>query len=374
MTRTYSYPQPLLARYEAWPNNDHRVVLSDGQHVGGLVFHRLGQFFGGVSVPSAAVFGVVVAPEARGRGIGTFLFRETLAEWRRDGVAISALYPSDTWTYRRFGWDVGGTHIRYRLPLSAIRSSGELDVERFDTSDLPGVAACYTEVATSASGFLDRDEHWWRLRVLNELDDRPMHCYLVRRDGRVTGYVIYVQEPVPHHLPIYWDLACIDLQWLDVDSAHSLLAFVAAQRPIARDALWVGPIDDPLALLVLQDALQVDFFFNWMARLVHVERAFESRGYPRDAEGAVELELEDPLVPANTGAFRLDVHAGAGSVTRLERARARIDIGALSALYTGWLTPRNAARAGRIVGADEEALATLERLLAGRVPSMVEEF
>src|SRR5438445_9939278 len=94
MAQAFWYPTELVERYRSWPLANHRGVFLDGIHRGGLVFEQQGQFFGGRRVEVACLFGVVIAPELRGRGLGRRLLESVLAEWRRSGVMLSTLYPA----------------------------------------------------------------------------------------------------------------------------------------------------------------------------------------------------------------------------------------------------------------------------------------
>ena len=160
--------------------------------------------------------------------------------------------------------------------------------------------------------------------------------------------------------------------WSDRESALSLLAFIAGNRAFAADACWYGSIDDPLSTFFEREAIEVVQTSRWMARLVDLERALEARGYP-PLDATLAMTVVDPAAGLDR-AIRLDVRAGAGTVSSVEAAGARIDIGALTAIFTGWSSARDAVQLGRLSGASEAEVATIDALFGGPRPWMLELF
>src|SRR5687768_4705344 len=103
--RTQAFNSPALVGGNV---DGFRVVESDGRIDGAMRFTPVGQWFGGRAVPAAAVTSVMVAAEARGRGVGATLMTEALREMRESGIAVSTLYPSTLPTYRKVGYELAG--------------------------------------------------------------------------------------------------------------------------------------------------------------------------------------------------------------------------------------------------------------------------
>ena len=76
------------------------------------------QWWHGRAMPMAAVGGVKVAPEGRGRGVGRALMTALLREIAARGFPVSALYPATAPLYRSLGWEIaGGLYRGDRLAL-----------------------------------------------------------------------------------------------------------------------------------------------------------------------------------------------------------------------------------------------------------------
>lgn len=354
-----------------------RVIVEGGGIQAILRFTRVGQFFGGQSVPCAVIGSVAVAPEARGRGLGSRLLAEVLREFHEDGLTLSTLYPSTLPVYRRAGYEQAGTRTRYRVPIRAVPSSRDSVVEPWDESSANDVQQCYRQFAAWNSGLLDRSPVWWERHLLTTLRGEAPYRYLFRSDGEVAGYLIYSQRqeaastsglPPGPAADYMFSMTCRDFVWNDARAARALLSFISSNRAIGSEVSWVGPPNEPLASFFEEEDIRISSSVLWMTRIVSVEKALEGRGYPPLVEASVELDVVDPILPSNRGPIRLDVVAGIGKVSAAERATLRLDVGTLAALYTGWMLARDAVLTGRLEGASEADINALEAVFAGPPP------
>src|SRR3712207_6239999 len=117
------------------------------------------QWFGGRSVPVAAVTTVGVAPEHRSGGTGSALMAGVLRELHERGCPLSVLYPSTQPFYLRAGYEQAGARIGYRLPTHAIDPRDRaLDLREIEPGNHDVVRALYSERARRTAGHLDRNE------------------------------------------------------------------------------------------------------------------------------------------------------------------------------------------------------------------------
>src|SRR5687768_3330032 len=87
-----------------------------GRLVAKAVDRTQGQWFGGRIVPTSGVAGVVVEPEARGKGLVRQVLTQLLRHARDRGAMISTLFPSTPFPYRRLGWEEVGALTYFALP------------------------------------------------------------------------------------------------------------------------------------------------------------------------------------------------------------------------------------------------------------------
>src|SRR5687768_5716726 len=84
-----------------------RVLEENGRVMACMRAMDFAHFYGGRAVPAAGIASVAVAAEARGKGFGTVIMRESLSELRARGVVISSLYPATVPIYRQCGYGFG---------------------------------------------------------------------------------------------------------------------------------------------------------------------------------------------------------------------------------------------------------------------------
>lgn len=352
-------------RDSSWPADSGRIAVVDGTLSGTLQVYSFGHFIGGRSVPALGIGGVAVAAHARGRGVAETLMTETLREFREQGIAVSTLYPATLPLYRRCGYELAAFRFHYRTSLEALPRTDAPSVEPWGDEDLPEIAECYRRYASTQNGPVDRPPWFWR-RVFHVSDNTPIRRYCVREGGAVTGYVVYTQEKAGD-LPFGFNIDCRDLVWTTPAAGAALLTFFGRHRSTGVDLLWAGGANDAIANLLSEQEVNHDSWFRQMLRLVDVPAAFESRGYPVPLEAAVELQVHDEAFGWNDAGWRIETSGGSAKVASAPAARARVDVRTLGAMFSGFMTARDAQRLGRLDADDAEA-ATLDAMLAGPAP------
>jgi predicted acetyltransferase len=133
---------------------------------------------------------------------------------------------------------------------------------------------------------------------------------------------------------------------------------------------WVGPQQDPVALLLDEPVMQESFRYPWMLRVLDVPGALSARGWPGIDADAV-FAVDDPMFPANDGPWRLSVRDGEATVESAVSRDAReprpIPIGAFSSMFSGFLRIADAVRLG-ILDHEDPAAPAFARLLSGPDP------
>ena len=365
------------ADLDAWVEREGRqnvrVARRDGRVVGGLVVQRMGQWFGGRSVPMGAVRAVGVAPEHRMAGVASRLMRTSLTEMHRDGVPISTLFPATQPVYRRPGYEQAGVRLVYQMPTASIDvRERSLTLRRIEPDDHEAVGQAYAERARRTSGNLDRNDWYWR-RIFDPPPWLPkVYGYLVERDGRVEGYTVYSQKEADRTSHAC-ELELVDLVFLSPDAGRRLLTFLADHRSMATTVRWCGAPAEPMLILPAEQASTVVHRIDWMLRIVDVVRALEMRGYPPAVNTQVHFEVSDDVFAHNNGRFVLEVSESQGHVRKGGSGAVRIDIRGLAPLYTGHLSPSDLKATGYVDASDED-LAEAGSVFAGPAPWMPDIF
>ncbi len=353
-----------------------RALREDGAPLASLMRVPMGQFFGGRSVPMVGIAGVAVGPEARGRGLARRIMQESMRELAAEGVPLSALYASTQTLYRQVGFEQAGHWFVVRLPLHRIdvREKGRA-LRSLGDPDMPAVQACYRAFASRFSGPLDRGPYVWkRVRMMR---DETYHGFGIdRAGGGLDGYVFLTQRR--KHETGRHDVALTDLVFLTPEAGRQLLAFLGDFATVGDDAVFMaGPVHPALTLLG-QQKYEVQKRDYWMLRLVDVKRAIEARGYAKAVAATVRFEIVDDLIEANTGTWTVRIEGGRATAVRGPGGSAgnesvRCSIRGAAALYSGFLTGREAALAGLAEGPDG-ALDAATAIFSGGTPWMADMF
>lgn len=359
---------------------DMRVVGAPGAPIDAtLRFIQWGQFFGGLRVPMTGIAGVAVAPEARGRGLATGIMTSALREMHSAGVPISVLYPATQELYRRVGYEQAGSSFEASLDLRALDvlpGARAATLRAVNDDDMPRIEASYLRHAPYTNGAIDRAGFAWP-RITRPRGERASG-YLIEEHGEIAGWVFLLRtEGSAGSNPAVTTrlLACTDLKAWTPAAARTLLDFLVDHSTIQSTATFgIGP-HNPFLSIIAEQRMTVKLIDYWMLRVVNVPAALESRGYTRGLSGRVVFEVRDELLPDNADVFALEVESGRGSVTRGGSAEGaiRLDIRDLAALYTGFMSARDAAVLGRLSG-PEDALDAATALFAAAHPSIDHRF
>lgn len=323
------------------------------------------QYWGGRLLPMAGVAGVVVAPEYRGRGVGTALMTATAQRGRELDYPVSALYPATVSVYRRTGWEIAGVQPRISVTTRLLRELRGGDVVLREVG--PGDAASLLAIMQDryAAGHVNGARGSTVEELAEELDDSDVFGYAAD-----DGFVVYGWQGK--------DLVVYQLVAGSAATAKALWAVVGSSSSVVdRVHAYVAP-DDPVHQLLGECVVQEVTLTRWMLRLLDVEAALSGRGYPAALGIEVPLVVDDPLLERNSVAGRLCVCDGNGELVlddavRSDPTAVRLGPHGLAALYAG--TAMSSVRAAGLAGgADESHDDALDTAFVGRPAYMLDYF
>ena len=357
------------------------VVWDDGVAVGSAGSIRFDLSVPGGSVAAAAVTMVGVLPGYRRRGLFRALMSRVLVDARARGEPLSVLWSTEGDLYRQFGFGLSALAARLDVARdrARLRDSGPA-AGRVRLVDVDEAVTCfpavYDPVRTTTPAMAARSEEWWRsFRLAERREGPPMCRALLETEGVAEAYALY-------RLHGSWELG--------VSTARLEVIEAMALTPRATDEIWrflFGldlvervralhlPVDHALILMAREPArLRVTLTDALWTRLIDARAALSARSYA--GEGAVVLELADPLCPWNEGRWLLEAGPGGASV---EPTNAAPDLALtaedLGSVYLGGFTFQTLLRAGRT---EERRAGVAERLDAlfrtPRAPWCPEEF
>jgi predicted acetyltransferase len=322
--------------------------------VGSARYHQMRQWWYGRSMPMAGIAGVKVAPEERGRGVGTAMTARLLRDVADRGYPVSVLYPATASLYRSFGWEMAGGKYQTVVPA---RSLASLIGSDESVAAGPASPSCQGSQAaghdTAPTGPAVRratpDDGAAIVAVKSLVHARLRHCGPNTREPWELHY--WLDDP--EHFAYLADDGFLSYRWGRQAGEIDVEELIAASATTAR-ALWrilsshatmattiracLAP-DDPVHVLTREPDTELRRTDAWMLRIVDVAAAIAARGFPAGVTVSVPLELADPVLPVNAGGWRLEVTGGKGSVQRAagDPGSGALRLGArgLAALFAG---------------------------------------
>ena len=157
----------------------------------------------------------------------------------------------------------------------------------------------------------------------------------------------------------------------------ALISMLAGYGTVWKKLAWYGPLGDPLFLAMPEHRYNAEVSEPWMLRLVNVEKALSSRGYPLGLGAELLLNVEDPTLPSNSGVYRLRIVGGRGTVERVSEpptdAALNAQVGGLAALFSGHASAEHLALLGKL-GGDPATLQQATQIFASPMPNLLEFF
>jgi predicted acetyltransferase len=355
------------------PVEQFRVLDDAGELLSALRVSRLAQWWLGRAVPSAQVLQLATPPQHRGRGHGSRLLADLLAELHQAGVPTVTLRPSNFPFYRTSGFEAAGAWSMYETRCEHLpKRLGPYQARQVPVDELmTEPRALYQEIAPTRHGALARDDLSWRYITRRARERNALCLMLDGPAGRPAGWVVVGFEPQLSSPAPTTRLQVLD--WGCLPGADgALMALLAGYAPMGGVVRWSGPDPDP-ALFALPDLhAQLVNRFHWMLRVVDLRAAFQARPYPARVAGRIVFEVDDPVCPWNSGTWRLEV---AGGGARVEPVTGGAGGGAVRAgprglapLFTGLTDPADLVRAGLLAPLGPDGLEFLRAAFASPRP------
>jgi len=340
---------------------ERSIVAVDGEQVvGHAAAYTRELTVPGAIVPAAHVSLVGVLPTHRRRGLLSQMMKRQLGEIAAAGrEPLAVLWASETAIYPHFGYGMAAQVMRIdamtrELGPPALPTDGYEGKLRLvkPVEAIGDFAKVYEQLRGARVGWSSRDERWWKF-VLDDLESQ--------RSGATERYGVVHDTP---HGPTGYAL------WRSKDGweAHGPNGETQIREVIAADpqtyaALWrflltldltrsarAGylAVDEPLPHLVSEPRrLGATLSEALWVRVVDVAGALAARRYLTPVD--LVFEITDPLLPGNTGRWRLTGGPDSATCARTtDPADLACTVLELGAAYLGGTSLATLAAAGRV--------------------------
>ena len=318
---------------------------------------------GGAVLPMAMVSRVGVRADHTRRGVLTSLKRAQLSGFAEP---LATLRASEGAIYGRFGYGIatrGRTVVLDRaraVSHPTVPTDGRVRLVASD-EEFPAI---YDRIGAGRVGWLARPASWWTSQRVFA-GRNPVVYAIHRGPDSDDGFAGYAVERAHGHESQRTVLHVHDLQAATPGAWADLWRFLLTVDLVHDVKANLRPLDEPLEQLFVDHravhtaAVEDE---TWL-RIVDVPAALAARSFGELSgnAGSVVIEVRDPLLPANSGRYRI----GAGPARPVtEPAELAMDVAALSTLFLGDVSPTALATAGRLTAIKTDALAVADRLFA----------
>jgi predicted acetyltransferase len=355
-----------------------RVLECEGEYAGTALLMPMHQFFGGKRVQTRGAAGVGVLTPYRRDGVGSLLMAECLREMESAGDACANLYASTTKLYRGVGYEMAGTHYSASLETSYLPASrSELEVRALSEADRPAMQAIVQANAALAPGHLDRCEYIWP-RLLRPRGKDAQAYGVFDANGRMRGFLAFNLEH-GEDLDDFQRMTLRVFEAADAEGLQGLMTLLRSHHSMVREMVTTLPPQSPFWTWLPEQRAKTRMREHFMLRIVRMADALQQRGYPLGMHADLIIEIDDPVLPANQGLWRLQLADGEPTVSKLNAIPDQachhlgMDIGAFAALYSGHQPAENLVILGRAEGG-VEALARASAAFSSRAVTCPEMF
>ena len=350
----------------------HLGAFDHGRLIATAKYFDMVQWWHGRSLPMAGVASVMVAPEARGLGVGRVLMTALLGRSqaaatrcrccirrprRSTARSVTRSPVPSTRCPCRPGRSVRCCRLTSPRAASPTAGPGCAGPGAGDAAEISAVIGRVHEAARDC-GPADFDLG----TSARMLDDEDLFCYLAP-DGFLAYRWQGGHSEILVHCAAAGSAATARAMWSVVSSHSSMAGTVRA---------FCGPAD-PVCWLTTEPDVTLTRDEPWMLRIIDAQAAIAGRGFPASAQAEVTLQLADGLLQANAGRWRLSIRGGKGALSGLDTddpaglpppGPLALSARGFAALYAG--IPLATLRlAGLAVGGDPAADAALDTAFAG---------
>jgi len=351
-----------------------RALFVDGQMESVLEIIPFQVWFNDRKIPMGGISGVASPPESRRKGYVRKLMEYSLNDMKEKGFPISTLYPFSFDFYRKFGWEHASDWRVYSFDPKDLGKMPDPKGEmlQFSEKELDSVNQAYNEFSKTKTCSILRAKKHWLERVMTSYE-REMYSYLWSDyRGKVQGYIIY---EIIDHGDFKRTVKVRELVVLNHEARCAILSFLRNHDSQAQKIEFRAPLDDPSLSYFVNPRIDIKIVPSFMARIVDLIKALESKSYSKELRDEAVFELVDTKASWNNGIFSLTVEEGKGraKITNKEPDFS-CDIKTFSQIYCGYIDLIQAATLGKLEIKNTNKLDKINNLFPQAIPYLNDFF
>ena len=299
-----------------------------------------------VPAHSAYISNITTLPEYRGNGYARALLTKAVADMYDMGKSVCFAVPPSYKMFDKFGFRLTHQYKQYNIdikniPNYTIRGS----VERVTTNEamIAVISGIYDRYTADKNGYIVRTPQNWLL-ILDDLQNNfGGYVALVRNNaGEPVGYLMYIMSGREMHI--------YETAYINHSAYASIMAYIRSHITQADKVMLKAPADDLAYLDFCDNRTAVGLYPFVTSRIVNVPAALTAAIYTTHFDQNLTLKVIDRIESRNDGTFIIDGGKIVKSEQDVENADIICDIGTLTQLYLGFLSPSEAKKLNLLSG------------------------
>lgn len=257
-----------------------------------------------------AIGGVATLPQARNNGFAGKLLAKSLEEMRNRKMHVSMLAPFSYEYYRKYGWELAMTKIKYTIPIKAFRKFNKKgDMSRIENADHAVISRIYETYAEGMNLMMHESSRRWEhfillggIGYLMGLKDRIEAFQHSDDEGNIDGYVIFALVGDKLHV--------LQLAALKHTAMESIFNFLCGYARQIKDVCWSAPPSVNMHSVLDNPHFNAEIHPSMMFRVVDVRESLLFNKFPEDIALCVTFRIDDTYVAWNQEPINLTIAGG----------------------------------------------------------------
>jgi predicted acetyltransferase len=334
-------------------------------------------------VPAAYVTAVGVEATHRRQGLLNRMMAGLLADSKAKGEPVAVLWASEGRIYQRYGYGLAARRLSFKASREVQLITPPPRHTRLHPVELPGalpqLVGLYERLRADRPGWASRSQSWWDYVTSDIKAERHgatrLRCVVHEGPDGLDGYALWRVKDDWSPTATQGEVRVRELVAATGEAYQALWHFMLNVDLTRWVSYPFAANDEPLLYQVNEPRmLTATMLDSLWVRLIDVPAALAARRYAAPVD--VVIEVTDPILPENTGAWHLTGGTGSARCVPVERpADLRVDLNALGAAYLGDASLTVLAAAGRVRELTPGALAPATVAFGWyQAPSVIEVF
>lgn len=292
---------------------------------------------------------VTTLPEFRGNGYARTLISKTIAAMYDAGKTLCFAVPPSYRMFDKFGFRLTHMYKQYaiemkNIPNYSIRGSVERIIpNEVTTATLAGIYEKYT---ADKNAYVIRSAKNW-ITIIDDLKTNfGGHIALVKNSaGEPCGYLMYIINGRQMHI--------YETAYTDHSAYASVMSYIRSHITQVDKVFIKAPADDLSFLDFCDNRTAVGMYPFVSSRITNAAAALTCAVQAEKFDETLTLQLVDMIEKRNNAVFKIEN----GSVTVTDDTAepdVMCDIGTLTQLYLGFLSPAEAVKMSLLCGNDKK--------------------